>query len=194
MKLLMLLLITIILTGDYTATVEAFRKQKDTDFKNADKSPFLSRKARKQFVALHYFPVNEQYKVTAKYVPLTAEDTLEFMTSSGKIKLFAQVARLEFTLNGQSLTLPAFQGIEIRKREGYAKHLFIPFTDETSGTESYGGGRYIDLELPESNTLELDFNYAYNPLCAYTSGYSCPIPKPESRLTVRIEAGEKVYH
>ncbi|CAN5205581.1 DUF1684 domain-containing protein [soil metagenome] len=194
MKLLMLLLITTILTNDYTAVVEAHRKQKNEDFRVEGKSPLLTKKERKKFVALHYFTVDEQYKVVAKYLPLAQEDTLEFMTSSGKIKMFAQVATLQFTLQGQSLSLPAYQGIEIRKKPGNEKHLFIPFTDGTTGAESYGAGRYLDLELPEGDTLTLDFNYAYNPLCAYTSGYSCPIPKPASRLPVRIEVGEKVYH
>ena len=82
----------------------------------------------------------------------------------------------------------------MRKKEGYGKYLFVPFTDATSGTQSYGGGRYLDLELPEGTMLEVDFNYAYNPYCAYTDGYSCPIPKPESRLPISILAGEKVYH
>jgi uncharacterized protein (DUF1684 family) len=194
MKLLTLLLLTIITTNDYTAKVEAHRTQKNEDFKSADKSPFFTKKERKKFVSLSYFAVDEQYKVTGRYLPLAVEDTIQFMTSSGKAKTYAQVATLEFTLHGQTLTLPAYQGLELRQRAGLEKYLFVPFTDETSGEQSYGGGRYLDLQLPDGDTLEIDFNYAYNPLCAYTSGYSCPIPKPESRLAVKVEAGEQVYH
>jgi len=191
--LTLLLLLTTILTSDYTATVEAHRAQKNEDFKNEDKSPLFTKKERKEFVALHYFAVDEQYKVTAKYIPLAVEDTLEFMTSSGNPQAYAQVAMLEFTLHGQTLALPAYQGLELRQREGFETYLFVPFTDETSGEQSYGGGRYLDVRVPNGDTLEIDFNYAYNPYCAYTSGYSCPIPKQESRLAVKVEAGEQVY-
>jgi uncharacterized protein (DUF1684 family) len=85
-------------------------------------------------------------------------------------------------------------GFELRKKEEFEKYLFVPFTDLTSGKETYGGGRYLDLEVPDGDSLEVDFNYAYNPYCAYTDGYSCPIPKPESRLSISILAGEKLYH
>ncbi len=132
--------------------------------------------------------------IPATYHKQAVEDTLEFMTSSGKVKLYAQVAMLHFNIDGQDLSLPAYQGIELRQRQGYEKYLFVPFTDATSGKETYGGGRYLDLEIPEGETLNIDFNYAYNPYCAYTDGYSCPIPKPESRLPIAIDVGEKAYH
>jgi uncharacterized protein (DUF1684 family) len=80
----------------------------------------------------------------------------------------------------------------LKKQKEYKKYLFIPFRDLTSGKESYGGGRYIDTEIPAGETLILDFNRAYNPYCAYSHRYSCPIPPEENTLKVEIRAGEKV--
>jgi uncharacterized protein (DUF1684 family) len=195
MKLIFaLFMLTATLSGDYGSTVEAFRKEKDASFKEEGTSPLLTRKERKKFEHLNYFPVDETYKVMAAYVREAQEDTVEFVTSSGSVKLYAKVAELQFTLQGKTLTLPAYQGIELRKNKEYEKYLFVPFTDATSGDQSYGGGRYLDLELPEGDSLKVDFNYAYNPYCAYSDGYSCPIPKRESRLAISVLAGEKVYH
>lgn len=192
--IIVLLMLTTMFSGDYVSTVEAFRKEKDAGFKEVGTSPLLTRKERKKFEHLNYFAVDEAYKVTAEYTPVAQEDTIEFVTSSGSVKLYAKVADLRFNLQGETLSLPAYQGIELRKKEGYEKYLFVPFTDATSNVQSYGGGRYLDLELPEGPSLLIDFNYAYNPYCAYTNGYSCPIPKPESRLGISVLAGEKAYH
>jgi uncharacterized protein (DUF1684 family) len=194
MYIVIALVCMVMVQADYASEVTAFRNQKDLDFKTEGKSPFLTKKERKQFEALRYFAPDEQYKVPAQYIRVAQEDTIDFMTSSGKVKKYAKVATLSFTLQGQALTLPAYQGIELRKKPAYDKYLFVPFTDGTSGAESYGGGRYLDLEVPDGDTLTLDFNYAYNPYCAYTDGYSCPIPAAESRLAVDITAGEKVYY
>jgi uncharacterized protein len=83
----------------------------------------------------------------------------------------------------------------LMNRPEYADYLFVPFTDATTGNETYGSGRYIDLRLGDikNNTVLLDFNKCYNPYCAYTSGYNCPIPPKENRLAVAVKAGEKVF-
>ena len=86
-----------------------------------------------------------------------------------------------------------YQNQELIKQEGFENYLFLPFSDETNGIESYGGGRYIDLRIPESNKLIIDFNSAYNPYCAYNDKYSCPIVPRENYLRTRIEAGVKKF-
>jgi len=97
--------------------------------------------------------------------------------------------RVEFDLNGMRLRLVVYKSAE----DPFARSLFIPFSDETSGRETYGSGRYLDLEEQGGDDYELDFNLAYNPYCAYNDQYTCPIPPRENRLPVRILAGEKNY-
>lgn len=193
--LLLLLTIALLPVGGYELEVYKHWEAKDQLFRDKETSPILNKKERKHFTGIKFYPPDRRMAVTAQYKPVAVEDTLEFVTSSGSVKLYAKVAVLEFTIHDSiPLSLPAYQGIELRKRAGYEKCLFVPFTDKTSGTETYGGGRYLDLEIPDGDTITIDFNYAYNPYCAYTNGYSCPIPKPESRLPISILAGEKAYH
>lgn len=192
--ILLLLTIALMPVGGYELEVYRHWEAKDQLFRDKETSPILNKKERKNFTGIKHYPPDRRLVITAKYQPLIEEDTLEFITSSGSVKLYAKVATLEFTIDSTALSLPAYQGIELRKKAGYEKYLFVPFTDNTSGKETYGGGRYLDLDIPESDTITIDFNYAYNPYCAYTNGYSCPIPKPESRLAISVLAGEKAYH
>jgi uncharacterized protein (DUF1684 family) len=85
--------------------------------------------------------------------------------------------------------LNVYQSHTLREKEGYKDYLFLPFTDLTNGNETYGSGRYIDLRIPERETIIIDFNKAYNPYCAYNYGYACPIPPKENKLKVEIRAG-----
>ena len=96
-------------------------------------------------------------------------------------------------LNYFNITPAFYQGEALSKTDEYKDYLLIPFTDTTNGKETYGGGRYIDFAIPASEMVTLDFNLAYNPSCAYSSRYSCPIPPRENRLKAEIRAGEKTY-
>ena len=109
-------------------------------------------------------------------------------TSSGVRKFFVRAGRLEFQIEGQSVQLTAYSNPETDDTD-----LFIPFRDATSGSETYGSGRYLDTELEPDGSLVLDFNLAYNPYCAYSDGWSCPIPPLENWLKVPVRAGEKTY-
>src|SRR4029077_12782195 len=113
----------------------------------------------------------------------------------GKTKRFFKYGLLSFSLHGSLLHLFVYQSEALMKKEEMKEYLFVPFGDATSGFESYGGGRYIDLSISaiKKNRVILDFNKAYNPYCAYASGYNCPIPPLENLLTVPIVAGEKNY-
>jgi uncharacterized protein (DUF1684 family) len=104
------------------------------------------------------------------------------------VEKFRRVGTLEFTLNGQPLSLTAF----VSASSPTVDRLFVPFNDLTSGTETYGAGRYLDLDRTASGMYAMDFNVAYNPYCYYNPTYVCPLPPPENRLKVRIEAGEKI--
>jgi uncharacterized protein (DUF1684 family) len=145
--------------------------------------------------ALRFFPVNAKYNVIASFKRIV--DTVGFvMRTSGKIeKKFYRYGTLSFYLDKKRYALTLYQSAAIRKGDKYEDYLFLPFTDMTSGDESYGGGRYIDFQLGDirKNTLRVDFNKAYNPYCAYTTGYNCPIPPRENDLQVKIKAGEKAF-
>ena len=109
-------------------------------------------------------------------------------TSTGQLRRMVRVGRLEFTLRGEALSLSAF--VDAGTRD--LSRLFVPFTDLTSGTETYPAGRYIDLDVTRSGIYVIDFNRAYNPYCYYNPTYDCPFPPRSNRLQVPIRAGEKV--
>jgi uncharacterized protein (DUF1684 family) len=110
-------------------------------------------------------------------------------TSKGTRQLFNKEGSFEVVVEGKTVQVQAYQSAE---REDPS--LFVPFKDATSGNESYGAARYIDLEVQHDDRYLFDFNYAYNPYCAYNEGYVCPLPPAENWLKVEIRAGETKYH
>jgi len=142
-----------------------------------------------------FFPASADYKVQATFTRIV--DSIGFImpTSGTKSKKFFRYGKVDFDLAGKALSLCIYQNEALMQDSTYKDHLFLPFTDLTSGEESYGGGRYIDLEIKDikNNTLIIDFNKAYNPYCVYSKGYNCPIPPRENDLPVAIKAGEKDF-
>ena len=108
--------------------------------------------------------------------------------------IYNKFGKTVFKLNGKKYTLAIYQNVDLVNTAGYEDYLFIPFKDLTNGEDTYGGGRYLDLKIPEGETILIDFNRAYNPYCAYNHNYSCPIPPFENHLKVKIEAGVKKYY
>jgi len=135
------------------------------------------------------------YRVNAAYQLYENPDTLDFKTSSGKIKQFIPYAKLYFNVSESACSLIVYRSMQLINDEKYANYLFLPFTDLTSGSETYGGGRYLDLDKSDfkKNTVVIDFNKVYNPYCAFAQGYNCPVPPPENDLNVEIKAGEKKF-
>jgi uncharacterized protein (DUF1684 family) len=118
------------------------------------------------------------------------------MTTSAKtLKYFYKYGRLDFMIAGKPCHLYVYQSKDLMTTAEYRNYLFVPFTDATTGTESYGSGRYLEFYEKDiqNNSLKLDFNKAYNPYCAYAAGYKCPIPPKENNLTIAIKAGEKNF-
>lgn len=152
-------------------------------------------KGDKKYV--RFFPVNAAYKVRAGFEKLT--DTAGFImkTSGTKEKKYFRYGVIYFSIHDTALKLTVYQSQQLMSDSNskYKNYLFLPFTDLTSGEESYGGGRYLDFEINDikNNTVLIDFNKVYNPYCAYTTGYNCPIPPRENDLPVAIKAGEKEY-
>ena len=145
---------------------------------------------------MSFFPVNEKYRMTCRF-ERTLNSPWFRMESSGPIKKNYRVyGIIHFTINDTAVTLSIYQSQDLMTTKQYKDHLFIPFTDATSGEETYESGRYIDLEIEDiaNDKVLIDFNKAYNPYCAYVSGkYNCPIPPVENRLMVTIRAGEKAF-
>jgi uncharacterized protein len=145
---------------------------------------------------LQFFTVQENYKVVAAIERKEASPWFLMETSGTQKKMYRVYAVAHFTIGDTAVQLNIYQSQTLMQTDEYKDHLFLPFTDATSGEESYSSGRYIDLSITDikNNQLVLDFNKAYNPYCAYVSGkYNCPIPPKENRLDVAIPAGEKVF-
>ncbi len=145
---------------------------------------------------MHFFPVDKAYRIPARFKKVSQSPWFNMPTSSGALKEYRVYGILHFTLHDTALQLNVYQSRSLMNIREYADHLFIPFTDKTSGEESYENGRYIDLDMADLASVNyvLDFNAAYNPYCAYISGrYSCPIPPKENDLPVAIRAGEMKF-
>lgn len=179
---------------EYGEPTEQARVLRDKDFKDALKSP-LELEDFPYFNSLSYFPVKDSFKVTARFTRTPSEKKFEMPTMNGKSKTAVKFGEASFTLNGKEYKLGLYQLEKVAQMEKYKNHLFIPFKDLTNGKESYSGGRYIDALIPETDTITIDFNRAYNPSCAYNkTKFSCPVPPRENHLKIGIEAGEKNYN
>lgn len=178
-------------TRPYDQQILAWRQAKDDAFRATgpnSESP-IPEAQRASFPGLSYFPVDPSYHVPASLTPQPTKDplVLELQTSGPeKRRRMAKVGTLSFSIRGESYRLLAFAD------EGSLTRLFVPFGDLTNGTESYRGGRYLDIDRTSTGIYDLDLNRAFNPYCVYNSSYDCPIPPRENRLTVAIRAGEKL--
>lgn len=170
--------------------VLAYQKKLNTDYFTQEKSP-LKEEELAVFKGLHFYDYNEDFVVTAVLERLENEKAFQMPTSSGRTQNYIRYGILKFSINDRNFQLEVYQNLSLIKREGFQKHLFLPFIDLTSGNETYGAGRYLDVEIPDGNTIVLNFNKAYHPYCAYTTGYSCPITPDVNFLNVIVNAGVK---
>jgi uncharacterized protein (DUF1684 family) len=174
---------------DYTEAVEAFRAEKDEFYKRQATSP-IPEAERDAFAGLPYYPVDPALRFEDLVLePYVGDEPSDFQipTSDGRLRPAHRAGILGFEIEGRPLRLTAytFDGSD-------EESIFVPFLDATSGTETYGAGRYMDLDLEEDGTYSIDFNLAYHPSCVYDPRYSCPLTPAENRLPVRIEAGERL--
>lgn len=171
---------------DYVTRIQIARAALDETYRNQPEKPVPAAKMS-EFLPLKYFPPDPEYVVPASLNPSKERIVVEMPTSQGKIRKHQRVGVLEFTLKGQALTLGAF----VEAGAGLDR-LFVPFSDMTSGTETYSAGRYLELDSTSSGVYTIDFNKAYNPYCYYNPDYDCPYPPRESRLPLPIRAGERL--
>lgn len=173
--------------ADWLDELEKMRREKDAFFASDADSP-ITAEERPHFKGFKYFPPDPKFLFMLRLQKYENPGTVLMTTSKGTEQRFYKVGYFEFELAGQRVQLQAYTSVE---RDD--KDLFIPFRDGTSGKESYGAARYLDLSLSASDEYALDFNYAYNPYCAYNDEYVCPLPPKENWLSVEIRAGEKKY-
>jgi uncharacterized protein (DUF1684 family) len=171
---------------DYATRLAADREAKNKQFMTEDEPVPKARKST--LLPLAYFPIDPDYNVPAALKTADTETIVEMPTSTGKPRRQRIVGTLEFVLKGEPLKLTASVDADAPN----LNHITVMFTDLTSGTETYPGGRYIDLDRNGSGIYELDFNRAYNPYCYYNESYECPYPPPENRLKVPIRVGERL--
>ena len=145
------------------------------------------------FKGLEFYPINTKFYVEAKFVRTPNEKPFLMKTSTDRLPKYVKYGEAHFNIDGKELKLSIYQNVKYSKIEEYKNDLFLPYTDLTSGDGSYGGGKYLDLKIPDGETIIIDFNKTYNPYCAYSHRYSCPVPPEENDLLVRIEAGVKEY-
>ncbi len=171
---------------EFGARLVEARAQKDAEFRTSPDSPVPPDK-RDILLPLSYYPVDEIYAVPAELELAETRTPLQMPTSTGRIRDYQRIGTLKFSLNGQPLRLTAFL-----ETDNPVTRLFVPFADETSGTETYAAGRYMELDPTATGIYVVDFNIAYHPFCYYSAEYDCPYPPPENRLPVPIRAGERL--
>ncbi|MDB5204988.1 MAG: hypothetical protein JWR72_63 [Flavisolibacter sp.] len=145
---------------------------------------------------MKFYEVDEAYKVIANFKTPETTGWITFKTSGKQTKVYRLYGTLSFLIGNETYRLNVYQSQDLMTNEAYKNYLFLPFTDATTGTETYSSGRYLDLTTDDikGNKVVLDFNKAYNPYCAYVTGiYNCPIPPKENTLPVAIKAGEKNF-
>ncbi len=175
----------------FISEVEKFQNELNFQYRNEKESPLRGENFQK-FTEHPFFEPDINYRIKAKFTRTPDAEPFPMQTSSGKEKKYVQFGKAEFTLDGKPLTLAVYQSLDLVKDPKYADYLFLPFRDATNGTETYGGGKYLDSKIPSGDEIVLDFNLSYQPYCAYNAyDYSCPIVPEENFLPVRIEAGVK---
>lgn len=144
---------------------------------------------------MSFYPPDPAYRVLASFVASPGSAPFLVQTHSGKQKPFKEYGILIFQLNGEYVTLHVYQSVDLIRDAARQDELFIMFNDMTNYESTYAGGRYIDLSVKDivDGKVWLDLNKCYNPYCAYSDGFSCPIPPTENRLRVEIKAGEKMF-
>ncbi|MBK6929930.1 MAG: DUF1684 domain-containing protein [Saprospirales bacterium] len=176
----------------YLAEIVRHREHYKQEFLTEERSPLTARDT----ALLDFFPPEPAWHFPARVERTPDAQPFEMPTYSGRTKPFVRYGIVHFQVAGKPCRLALYQNLNLAQQEAYKDYLFLPFKDHSNGDATYGGGRYLDFRLGDiaaNGTLLLDFNKAYNPWCAYSDGYNCPIPPAENHLQFAVEAGEKQY-
>jgi uncharacterized protein (DUF1684 family) len=171
--------------------LEKIEKEREKQYKfikfNID-SP-LDEEQKKNFKELDFYAIDPEFKVRAKLVPLEEKKMVELPMTDGSVEKYLKHSFAEFEIKGKPQKLLLLQSV----KEMDKRNFFLAFADETSGNETYGGGRYINLRQDGKNSITIDFNLSYNPYCAYNPDFACPLPPKENIMQIPIPVGEKDY-
>lgn len=172
---------------------KAFRAKYKADFLEEKRSPFYGKAA--DLEKLSFYAPKAKYRIKGRFERTPDAPVFDMATYSGQTRKYVQYGWIHYRAKGQERKIAVYQSLRLREMEEYKEHLFVPFMDETNDRTTYGGGRYIDLEMSDIKGEEvlLDFNRCYNPYCAFSDGYSCPIPPRENHLAWAVKAGEKKF-
>lgn len=177
--------------------IKKFQKTLNAKYLNPKESP-LRGENFENFKEHPFFPINLKYRIVADLILTENPVPFEIPTSSGKTRTYREYGKANFVIDGEKYSLTIYQNLTLIEKPEYKDHLFLPFRDDTNGKQTYGGGKYMDLKIPKSNKIVLDFNQSYQPYCAYNAyDYSCPIVPEINQLPVEIKAGvmyEDQYH
>ena len=179
-------------TLSYADAVRAHRADKDDFFRHSPGSPVPAAE-RASFEGIPYFEPDEAWVAEGlELEPYEGDEPVTFQipTTDGRLRPAERAGWLRFHAPGGQGVLTAYR---LARSDGTVdQSLFVPFLDGTTGTETYGAGRYLDIEPEDDGTWTLDFNLAYHPSCVYDPKFSCPLTPPENRLPFRVEAGERL--
>ncbi|WP_291870304.1 DUF1684 domain-containing protein [Maribacter sp.] len=169
-----------------------WQKELNEEYANPETSP-LPDKYRKNFEGLDFFKPDSNFAIVANFE--RTPEAIPFMMPTTTDRKSEEVVYgvITFILQEKEHRLEVYQNRKLMQQEEYKDYLFLPFTDASNGKETYGGGRYIDLRIPEKNRIQIDFNKAYNPYCAYNKKYSCPIVPGVNNLNVEVLAGVRAF-
>ena len=170
-----------------------YQKELNKEYADKKTSPLTEADLR-DFRQLDFFKVNPDFCVVAKINRTINAKPFVMQTTTDRSPMYIKYADLVFLIDGKQQILEVYQSIKPASIDAFSTDLFLPFTDLTTDKESYSGGRYMDLQIPEGDFITLDFNRAYNPYCAYNSRYSCPLVPKVNHLEVEIRAGVKKFH
>ncbi len=175
----------------YISDIEKFRKEKDDNMKNDPDSPFNQDK-NAVFHSLKYYDVNPDFVFKSKLYRNNIPDTITIFGTKGEERKAVRFGYVKFIYDNKNYKLNVYSG----KTKNGVEYYTIWFTDNTTGNETYGVGRYLDFDLNADTAYvyTVDFNLAYNPYCSYSAKYSCAIPSKEDHLDLAVEAGEKNFH
>ena len=169
----------------YNNDLTPFQREINDFFKDASVSP-LKKRDLKNFRGLDFFTYDSTYLVTAKLTKTPKEKPFMMLTTTDMVVEYIKYGTVSFELLNNQYSLDIYKNLEDPNERD---NLFLPFLDDTNGNESYGGGRYINLDIPQVDNLIIDFNSAFNPYCVYDEKYSCPIVPRENYLPLEIKAG-----
>lgn len=177
--------------SSFISEIEQYRKEQNQEFLNPDKSP-LSPEERSAFEGHDFFRADEDYRVEARFEPTPNDKPFPLGTSKGGTQLYKRIGVLHFELKGESYTMEAYLQVQRFRIPGQKPIVFLPLVDKTTAVTTYGGGRYLHYEgIPEGTEWVIDFNKLYNPYCAYSDKYECPMVPEANHLPIAIEAGIK---